>query len=145
MIKNILLCVLGTLGFCSVLNAPKKHIVYILIGALLSVGAYEICEKRLALGVFPSTLISAVIAEFYSEIVARIIKAPAIVILLPAEIPLLPGGYLYYAMTSVVNKKFDSFARYAALTVSVAFALAMGAVICLLALAAVRRIKERFT
>lgn len=140
-----MLCVLGTLGFCCVLNAPKKHIAYILLGAFISAGVYEMCEKRFMFGVFSSTLLSAVIVEFYSEIVARIVKTPATVILIPAEVPLLPGGYLYYAMTSLVNKRFDSFAHYAALTVSVAFALAMGAVVCLLVLVGIRRIKERFT
>ena len=72
------------------LNAPKKHIAYILLGAFISAGVYEICEKRLMLGVFSSTLLSAVIVEFYSEIVARIVKTPATVILIPAEVPLLP-------------------------------------------------------
>lgn len=145
MVKNILLCVLGTFGFCAVLNAPKKHIKYILLGAFISAGVYELCEKRLLLGVFSSTLISAVVVEFYSEAVARAIKAPAIVILVPCEIPLLPGGYLFYAVTSVVSGKLDLFFHYASLTACVAFALAMGAVICLIVLAVLRRCKERFT
>ena len=145
MVERVLLCVLGTLGFCGVLNAPKKHIVYIVLGAFISAGGYEICTSRLGLGVFSSTLISAVSVELYSEITARAVKTPAIVILLPCEIPLLPGGYLYYAMTSVVQRRYEQFLHYAGLTVSVAFALAMGAVVCLIILAVIRQIKERFT
>ena len=39
----------------------------------------------------------------YSEIMARVLKTPANIILIPSIVPLLPGQQLYYTMQSVIE------------------------------------------
>ena len=127
MIKNIILCVLGTLGFCGVLNVPKKKISIILIGAVLSGTVYEYAYSEMKSGIFLSTLYAATAVGIYSEAGARIFKTPSI--FLPSLIPLLPGGTLYYAMSNLIAGRYEQFAEYAKDTVLVGFAIATGSVI----------------
>lgn len=129
MIKNIILCVLGTLGFCGVLNVPKKKIAIILIGAALSGTVYEYAYSEMKAGIFLSTLYAATAVGIYSEAGARIFKTPSTVIFLPSLIPLLPVGTLYYAMSNLIAGRYEQFAEYAKDTVLVGFAIATGSVI----------------
>ena len=96
-VKNILLCVLGTVGFCVVLNVPQNKIFSVIIGAFVCSLTFEMLFEYTSLGIFACTLTSVVVAHTYSEIAARILKTPSTVILIPSTVPLLPGGYLFYA------------------------------------------------
>lgn len=72
-------------------------------------------------------------------------KTPAIIILLPSTIPLLPGGALFRAMYSLLNEEYDSFIMYTKETLITAFAISMGAITMYIILNIVRYIKQCFT
>lgn len=141
MIKNILLCVLGTIGFSVILNVPRSKAVFVVAGGLLSSVTFELLFSYTSFGVFWSTLIAVVFVEIYSEIMARVLKTPATVILIPSTVPLLPGGYLYYAMSYLISGESEKFFLNAKYALLVAFAIAMGSVIILINLNVIRRIK----
>lgn len=126
---NILLSILGTFGFCSILNVPKNKIIWIIIGSFISAAAYEILNVLLEFSVFISTMIAAFCIGIFSEIIARTVKTPATVILLPSTIPLLPGGSLYYAMSYLVHSDYKMFVHYAFQTINTGFGIAIGAVL----------------
>lgn len=140
-VKNILLCVLGTVGFCIVLNVPKSKILSVIIGAFACSFTFEMLFEYTALGIFACTLIAVIVAHTYSEIIARILKTPSTVILIPSTVPLLPGGYLFYAMSGLVTGDRTAFAYNARQTALVAFAIALGSVITLIVLNIIRRVK----
>lgn len=139
--KNILLCVLGTVGFCIVLNVPKSKILSVIIGAFACSFTFEMLFEYTPLGIFAGTLTAVVVAHTYSEIIARILKTPSTVILIPSTVPLLPGGYLFYAMRALVTGDKNAFGYNARQTALVAFAIALGSVITLIVLNIIRRIK----
>lgn len=141
MIKNILLCVLGTIGFSVILNVPRNKAAFVVAGGLLSSVTFELLFSYTSFGVFWSTLIAVVFVEIYSEIMARVLKTPATVILIPSTVPLLPGGYLYYAMSYLISGESEKFFLNAKYALLVAFAIAMGSVIILINLNVIRRIK----
>lgn len=141
MIKNILLCVLGTIGFSVILNVPRNKAVFVVAGGFLSSVTFELLFSYTSFGVFWSTLIAVVFVEIYSEIMARVLKTPATVILIPSTVPLLPGGYLYYAMSYLISGESEKFFLNAKYALLVAFAIAMGSVIILINLNVIRRIK----
>lgn len=143
MVYNIILCVLGTLGFCVLLNMPKNKIWLATLGAIISSSIFEILDAKTNISIFWSTLISIITLEIYSEIMARIVKIPATAILLPSTIPLLPGGFLFYTMNSVVSAKTKDAIYYAKQTILVAFALAMGSVVVLIGLNIIRQFTKR--
>ena len=140
-VKNILLCVLGTVGFCVVLNVPHNKIFSVIIGAFACSLTFEMLFEYTLLGIFASTLTAVVVAHTYSEIAARILKTPSTVILIPSTVPLLPGGYLFYAMSNLVTGDKSAFIYNARQTALVAFAIALGSVITLIVLNIIRRIK----
>lgn len=142
-IKSIILSVLGTLGFAITLNISKKKIPYILLGALLSSGIYEVLITKNS--VFFSVFLATISIEVFSEIIARISKTPAIVILLPSTIPLLPGGALFRAMYSLLNQEYNSFLLYTKETIITAFAISMGAITMYIILNIIRYTKQYFT
>ena len=141
MIKNILLCVLGTIGFSVILNVPRNKAVFVIAGGFLSSVTFELLFSHTNFGVFWSTLIAVVFVEIYSEIMARVLKTPATVILIPSTVPLLPGGYLYYAMSYLISGESEKFFLNAKYALLVAFAIAMGSVIILINLNVIRRMK----
>ena len=69
---------------------------------------------------------SSLFASFYSEIMARIRKCPAIAYLVVSLFPLLPGAGIYYTAASLVRSDMDSFVNNATTTIAIAGALAVG-------------------
>lgn len=123
-----LLCVIGTAGFCIVLNVSKSTFFPAVLGGAVSAFAAALLEMSGA-GIFKTILISMVALCTYSEIAARVFKTPVSVIMIPGSIPLLPGGSLYYMMSYLVHFNSDMFYHYAAETVLTGLGIALGAVI----------------
>lgn len=140
---NIILCISGTIGFCSILNMPKDKILYAGIGALLSATIQEYMMHFLFCPVFIATAAAAFAIGIYSEIIARIKKTPATVIRLPSTIPLLPGGSLYYAMSFLLHGEYKKFGEYASETVSTGFGIAVGAIATAVVMQIIHYIKNK--
>ena len=98
LIRNCSLIVsgaIGTLGFCLFFRIRRDKLIYGCIGGLLTSLFYCICSD-LGMSILMRNLVPAIVGTLYAEIIARIVKAPATVFLIPAVIPLTPGGTLYY-------------------------------------------------
>lgn len=126
--KEIITCVIGTLSFAVLLKVPKDLLFYATFGGLISASISYFLEST-GKNVFIASLFAMAAVAVYSEIIARIRKTPATVILLPSTIPLLPGSTIYYAMQNAVNGNTQNFNYYAAQTAKTATGLGLGAVI----------------
>lgn len=71
-------------------------------------------------------LASSLVIAACSEILARVIKTPVILLLVPMLIPEIPGGDLYYTMYSLVDDKFASLLQ---LVLAEAGAIALGIIL----------------
>lgn len=84
----------------------------------------------------------------YSEVIARIIKTPACVILMPSTVPLLPGGALYYTVCYLFFKEYEKFIQYGKETILTGAGIALGAVAVSILITfiknAEKQIKHRF-
>ncbi|MCH5316965.1 MAG: threonine/serine exporter family protein [Eubacterium sp.] len=125
---DIFTCVLGTLGFSILLKVSKQKLIFTVIGGTISSVIYYFMTES-GYDTFKSTLFAMVAICVYSEIMARIIKTPANVILIPSTIPLLPGGFLYYTLSYLVHADKENFYFYGKETVFVGLGIALGAVI----------------
>lgn len=123
-----ILCVIGTAGFCIILNVSKSKFLPAVLGGVVSAFTAALLENNGA-GLFKTILVSMIALCAYSEIAARLLKAPVSVIMIPGSIPLLPGGSLYYMMSYLVHFDSRMFYHYAAETVSTGLGIALGAVI----------------
>lgn len=125
---EVITCVLGTLGFCVILNVSKRKLFYSVFGGLIS-SLLLVLLTNLGAGTFEAVFISMLVISVYSEALSRITKTPANIILLPASIPLLPGGSLYYMMSFLVHFDRENFVFYAKETALTGLGIALGAVV----------------
>lgn len=124
----ILTAAVGTLGYCLLINVRRNKIVYGCLGGVVSTFLYCACVEA---GLTPllQNLIPAAVVTLYAEVLARVIKAPATVFLIPSIIPLVPGGRLYYTMRAIVDGDADSAKIYAMETIVIALGIAVGIVV----------------
>ena len=125
-IIQLLAALVGSLGFALIFNAGKRTMIPSIIGGMLGWAVYLFFEF-LGTGVFLATIAAAAFCQIYSEIFARILKAPTTVIYIPAIVPLVPGGSLYNTMYNAAINDWGNFRYYGATTLKVAFGIAVGA------------------
>ena len=85
----------GCIGFCILFNIHGKGSLLCALGGALSWAVYGLVMKNCgteALGYFSAALF----ATFYSEVMARVRKYPAISYLLISIFPMIPGAGIYY-------------------------------------------------
>ncbi len=122
---QILAGCLGTMGFSVLFNVRGRKLVFATLGGLISWAVFLALEP-----VFNSEalryFVSAVAITVYAEILARLERTPTTMFLVPAIIPLVPGGALYYTMNYALNKQWFQFAHQAFYTLQLALSLAVG-------------------
>ena len=123
----------GTLGFGLLFSLEPKKLPIVSIGglitALILVLAKNIMpEDSIYFTLYANTMASAV-ALLMSEVLARVLKAPTSIFLLPMLIPLVPGGNLYRTMTSLVANNTEKFHYYLNATIFTGVGIAIGLVL----------------
>ena len=122
----------GSLGFALVFGMRKKYLFAASLGALLGWGVYLAADALLASGFLPP-LFAAAFALSYSELMAKLLKTPATLFVIPAIIPLVPGGSLFYTMSYAVHRDLANARAYGSQTLETALAIAAGISIVLAA------------
>lgn len=102
---------LGSLGFAIIFNLKKNHLVVAAVGGTFCWASYLVASAAFS-GVFIPTLVASAVAAFYSEVFARLIKAPATVVFVSVIIPLIPGSSLFYTMSHVVSGEIELLKKY---------------------------------
>lgn len=117
----------GTFGFALCSHVRKKHLLSASLGGLMAWAIYLVVFY-LSGSLFLGNLISAMAVYAWSEIMARIMKAPVTIFLLPGILPLLPGSYLYYTVLALLDHRQDLFQLHGTETVLVTMGIACGVV-----------------
>ena len=125
MAVNLIAALLATAGYCLLMNEPRRLLVPAAVGGMISWGIYLLLKDRIESVFYLLVLVGAATAA-YSEIGAKLARAPATLFLIPGLIPLVPGGFAYYAMLALVQNEFDTMRHYALLTGQWAVGLATG-------------------
>lgn len=105
-LKTIVLAISGTIGavaICLFFNINFKRMGWALMATVLTMGVYIGIVAWLPDNIFLNTLIPTLFAAILSEILARFIKIPATVILVPGIIAFVPGKSLYETMEALVQ------------------------------------------
>ena len=131
---------LGTLGFALLYNIRGRRLIAAAGGGLLCCALFAI------LGLFIESepliyFIVSLATSVYSEILARVLKTPTTTFIICALIPLIPGGALYYTMSSAFEGNFDIFLTNAISTLLLALALAVGVCMAVAGTRFIMRIK----
>lgn len=125
---QVMMALIGVIGFSVMFNIHGYKIFLIGVGGSITWILYRIvfhsCNDKV-ISCFAVTIIIAV----FAEVLARIIKTPVILLLVPMLVPLIPGSDLYYMMSSIVLRNTASVSGYGFLLAGEAGAIAFGIII----------------
>ncbi|MCC3864468.1 threonine/serine exporter family protein [Terrisporobacter petrolearius] len=97
----------ATVGFAIFLNAPKSTLISSgFVGGLgWSVFYYLV---KLSGNDILANFIAALLVSYFSEILARKLRQPAIIFIIPGIIPLVPGLGMYNTMLYLVQHDYNN-------------------------------------
>lgn len=142
---KLFMAVLGAVGFSILFYIKPRRLPLAALGGFITCGVYLVVQYFLG-GEFIPNLAGAFLGGIYSEIMARVNKAPAPVYLVPCLITLVPGGLLYRTMNSFIQGEYGQAGNYGldALAVSVGIAGGiMAASVCGMIYSRILRLRER--
>ncbi|MGN0522111.1 MAG: threonine/serine exporter family protein [Eubacterium sp.] len=119
---------IGTLGFSIYFRVSEKNVIASTLGGAMGWAIYLIIY-HFSQQLFISNFVAAFAVFIYAQIMARVIKSPANIFLIPGIIPLLPGNTLYYTMRGIVDSNADLFIQKGSQTIIIAFGIAAGIVV----------------
>ena len=123
-VQTLMGCI-GSVGFAVLFNIRGRKLLLAAGGGALAWAVYLACTCN-GLDIFAGLFLA-------SELLARAVKAPVIMLLVPMLIPLIPGGDLYYMMSFLVRGQYEAFGQYAQRVLTEAGAIALG-IICVASL-----------
>ncbi len=115
----------GAMGFSLMFNVRKSLLPIAVFGGVLDWAVYLGADSILG-GVFLPSVAAAAFASLYSEIMARTKKAPATVFYIPALVPMIPGGSLFYTMSYAVSGQWAEVRQSGSATLTCALGIAVG-------------------
>lgn len=125
MLKETLYSMLATLGFAIIFNIRGKNILFASLGGALAWFSYLFFQK-INFSITAANFMASLIIGIYSEVMARVNKAPVTVYVICSLIPLVPGGGMYYTMFESITGSLEKALRIGVETMSSAGALATG-------------------
>ncbi len=132
----------GTFGFGMIFGLKFRYLLTVTIGGFISCGIYLIGMYGLNDNIFLSTLLAGAFAALYSEVFARIMKAPSTIFFVTTIISLIPGRALYYTCSSAVVRNWVECKANAYITIQYALAIATGACIIWAIMLTIENIKK---
>lgn len=124
-IIQTLMGALGSVGFALTFHIRGKQLILIFLGGALDWAVYLLCTHygcSSFLGVFLATMTANII----SEILARIVHTPVLILLVPMLVPLIPGGALYRSMDALIRGEKSLFLDHGTSAITFAGAIALG-------------------
>lgn len=97
-------------GFALIFNVHGRKTLWIGVGGALSWAAYLFVNDVTG-NMFMSLMMASAAVVAVSEVLARKIKVPVIMLMAPMLIPMVPGGALYYTMSYLVRDENAMFAE----------------------------------
>lgn len=142
-VVNFFLIMVATFCFSILFNIRGKKIFFTAFGGGITWLVYSISLNQLNFGIY-SVLAASMAAGIYSEIMARVIKAPVTAFIICAIIPLVPGGAMYHTMFQTVQGNLEKSLSMGVQTLAIAAYIAVGVflITSLFRLSAI--IKKRF-
>ena len=116
---------IGAVGFAVLFNVHYSKLGIIALASALSWMGFAVC-MLLGSGIFWAMFWGTAVAAIISEVLARVVRVPVLMLLVPILIPLIPGGDLYHMMSCLVRGQAETAMNYARLLLLQAGAIALG-------------------
>lgn len=120
--------ILGSIGFAILFGVFDRKLLWIAFGSGAGWIVYLLCVAN-GYGMFIGLFVASLFVAALSEILARMIKTPVILMLVPMLVPELPGGDLYYTMSYLVKRQYVEFGNFSNRVLTEAGAIALGIIL----------------
>ncbi len=128
-IKYFILAFIGSIAPAMVINIERRVLLWAGLGGALGFCiALSFNPYSLSFSI-PQIFCGTVGVGIYSEIMAKHLKTPSTVFLIPGIFPLVPGVAAYQTMQSLVENKMEQATAHGLNTVFKAFTIAFGIMI----------------
>jgi uncharacterized membrane protein YjjB (DUF3815 family) len=125
MIRQIILAFFGSVFPAILFNIDRKKLVWAGISGAIAWTTYLIILNYGG-SVTIATFMGAFVVGFYSEVMARKLKAPSMQFSIPGIFPLVPGIMAYNTVIYIVDQNYDLAYISAMKTIIVGGAIAFG-------------------
>lgn len=125
MLLNFIYACIATLAFGIIFNIRGEKLVFASLGGGISWAVYLLSFRLFSSMIF-AYFLAASIVTLYSEIMARVLKAPVTTFVICAVIPVVPGGGMYNTMLESVKGNVQTALSLGVETITIAGAIAVG-------------------
>ncbi|MBO7385385.1 MAG: threonine/serine exporter family protein [Clostridia bacterium] len=115
----------SSLGFGLIYGMRTKKLLFTGLGGALTWLAYLVAERH-GIHLAAACAGAAALGTLYSEIMARVLKTPVTVFVIPVNIPMIPGGALFYSLLGLMQKDVSTFVERGLYAVIVCGSMALG-------------------
>lgn len=122
---NLIFSFLGSLGFALTFNIKGKNVIYASMGGMIAWCSYVFMEPLIADDIVRYFL-ATLILSLYVQVMSKRQKAPTLVFLVIAFIPLVPGHSIYKTMEFLLVGNIDDFVVTGIHTFKIVMAIATG-------------------
>ena len=127
MLVRLIGAAVGTVGLAGLFHTRPKHLPFAAIGGTITYLIYRVMELE-GISLFICAFVSTLFLAVYSEICARLRRAPALIFLLTGAVPIVPGGMLYYTMSNFLSKNYEAGKQALLTTLGIGIGIAGGMV-----------------
>ncbi len=123
MVLQTLGAFLAVVGFCFILEVPKRHILSTsLVGAIGWLVYLLVVDE---VDVVWATFIASLVIDICAQILARIMKTPVTIFLIGGILPLVPGSHIYRTISIIISGEqgYDMLVRTLMIAGAIALAI----------------------
>ncbi len=102
MLLQIIGSFLAVVAFCFILNTPRRHIVFAGLSGAAGWAVYLILEDC-GVNTAISTFLAGCMVSLCAQLLARILKTPVTIFVIPGILPLVPGAGMYRIVDSMMR------------------------------------------
>ena len=132
LVIQTLMGAISSVAFAIFFNVRGKKLFWFFLGSAIDWAVYLYCVHH-GQSEFIGMLLATMTAALFSEILARIVRTPVLILLVPMLVPLIPGRGLYNTMDALIRGERERFLSSGISTISCAAAICLG-IICVTAI-----------
>ena len=118
--SQIIASIIGSIGFSIVFGIRRAYMLPIAVNAGLSWAVYLLVNG------FAGDFAANMFCSLVAALMARRLRVPTVVLQMPATVPMIPGGSLYYTIYYVFAGDMPTAKSYFFFTARAVFGMAIG-------------------
>lgn len=124
-ILELFLIFISSIAFSIIFNSPRKVLLFCGLNGLIGWVVFRYFYNY-GISANMAIFFASVVVALFSEIMARVLRQPVTIFVIPSIIPLVPGGTAYQTMLAFVKGDYNQGISYGTDTLLAAGSIAAG-------------------